>query len=363
MLPIDACQEKMPTMLSIIVFIVLFSSMAPTMSQGVAPDLSPPMSHAVAIDFSPLVKIYVNGTIERLIGKSSVPPSLDPKTGVQSKDVAISRRRGISARLYLPNSVTNSTTNSTQSKLPLLVYFHGGGFCVEHASSPTYHNYLNSLVTAANVVAVSVDYRLAPEHPLPIAYQDSWAALNWVSSHFGGGNRSEEWLSRYADPQRVFFSGDSAGANIAHQMAMKLGSDRLNGFKLNGIVLVHPFFWGSQPVGAEATLPVVVSLYMTALWRFVNPTSFGPDDPLFNPTMDPKLRELGCGKVLVFVAGKDALKDRGLYYGDVLKKSGWKGVVEVSETKGESHVFHLFSPPNKNSEAMLEKIVSFLHQS
>ncbi|XP_008236533.1 PREDICTED: probable carboxylesterase 12 [Prunus mume] len=313
----------------------------------------------LAYDFSPGIKVYKDGRVERLQGTDIVPPSTDPKTGVQSKDVVISQEPAISARLYIPKS---TTTSSPQTKLPLLIYFHGGGFCIESSSSPTYHNYLNALVSdsEANVVAVSVDYRLAPENPLPAAYEDSWAALKWVASH-SDGNSSEDWLNSFADFQRVFFSGDSAGGNLAHNMALKVGCEGLAGVNLIGIVLVHPYFWGTEPVGEELTAPAAAREIVSALWRFTYPSTSGSDDPFFNPGKDSKLGELGCVKVLVFVAEKDILKDRGLYYSEILKKSGWKGVVELIEAMGEGHVFHLEDPTCDNAVAMEKKIVAFLN--
>ncbi|KAL6213434.1 hypothetical protein ACLB2K_012881 [Fragaria x ananassa] len=109
------------------------------------------------------------------------PATIDPQTGVQSKDVVISTTPLISARLYLPKSAIPKSTG----KFPLLIYFHGGGFCNGSAFSPTYHNHLNLLVSEVNVIAISVEYRLVPEHPLPAAYEDSWAAVKWVETHFG----------------------------------------------------------------------------------------------------------------------------------------------------------------------------------
>ncbi|KAM5549224.1 hypothetical protein ABKV19_000586 [Rosa sericea] len=312
------------------------------------------MSDELAHDFFPIIKVYKDGRVDRLWGTSTLPASIDPQTGVQSKDVVISTAPPVSVRLYIPKSTTTESTR----KLPLLVYFHGGGFCNGSAFSPTYHNYLNSLVSEANVVAVSVDYRLVPEHPLPAAYEDSWATLKWVESHFAG-NGPEDWLNRHADLNRVFFSGDSAGANIAHHMGLRVGSEKLVGFKLNGIVLVHPYFWGEEPIGGEVALGH--REHLDALWRFAYPLTSGSDDPLFNPGKDPKLGELSCEKVLVCVAEKDALKDRGWYYSEVLKKSGWNGVVEVLETKEEQHVFHLINPSCDNAVTMLKKIVSFMN--
>ncbi|XP_062084218.1 probable carboxylesterase 12 [Humulus lupulus] len=315
----------------------------------------------VAHDFSPFLKIYKDGHIERLVGIDVVPPSLDPKTGVESKDVVISPETGVKARLYVPNSAASQP----QKKLPLVVYFHGGGFCVETPFCAKYHNAVNNLVAEANVVAVSVDYRLAPENPIPIAYDDSWAAVKWVVSH-SGGTGPDEWLNSLADHKQVFFAGDSAGANIAHHMALRAGLEgglvgSSDDSKLVGVALIHPYFWGAEPVGDEAKHPEKAKS-AEGIWRFACPTTSGVDDPYINPAKDPNLKKLGCDRVLVCVAENDLLKDRGFYYKEILEKSGWGGTVEVVEATGDDHVFHLSKPTCDNAVAMLKKISSFIKQ-
>ncbi|KAB1207109.1 putative carboxylesterase 2 [Morella rubra] len=309
----------------------------------------------IAYDHSPFLKIYKDGRVERIAGTEVVPPSLDPQTGVESKDVVISPETGVSARLYIPKR-----TNQTDRKLPLLVYFHGGGFCIETAFSPQYHRYVNSLVAEANVVAVSVEYRRAPEHPLPTAYNDSWAVLEWVASH-ADGKGPEEWLTNYGDLERVFFAGDSAGANIAHHMGLRVGAEGLDGVKVEGIVLVHPYFWGTEPIGGEAT-EAESRAKVDRLWRFTCPATSGSDDPYINPASDPKLGSMGCGRVLICVAEQDFLKYRGWYYRDLLGKSGWGGVVEVMEASGNDHVFHLVDPVCENAVAMLKRTAAFINR-
>ncbi|XVF67603.1 hypothetical protein PTKIN_Ptkin10aG0134600 [Pterospermum kingtungense] len=311
-------------------------------------------SSEVAIDVAPFLRVYKDGRLERIAGTEVVPPGLDPKTNVESKDVCYSPETGQSARLYIPQNA------SSAQKLPLLVYFHGGGFCIETAFSPTYHTYLNSLVAEANVVAVSVDYRRAPEHPIPAAYDDSWAALKWVASH-SSGNGPEEWLNSYVDFQKCYLSGDSAGANISHHMAIKNGKEKLNGVNLVGIILTHPYFWGKEPVGDETRDPAVRTMY-EGLWRFVSPTTSGPDDPWFNPIDDPSLGSIGCTRVLVCVAEKDELRHRGWYYYDKLKKSGWGGEVEMMEAQGEGHVFHLHKPTCESAVTKLKKVAAVINQ-
>lgn len=316
-------------------------------------------SNEVVLDLSPMIKIYKDGHIERLIGSDIVPPSFDPTTNVESKDILISKDQNISARIFIPKLNNDQFPNQ---KLPLLVYFHGGGFCVETPFSPPYHNFLNTIVSKANVIAVSVDYRRAPEHPLPIAYEDSWTSLKWVVSHLHG-NGSDEWINRYADFGKMFFAGDSAGANIAHHMAIRVGTQGLQGINLEGIVLVHTFFWGVERVGSEATEKSEHLSLADNLWRFVCPTSSGSDDPFLNPGKDKNLVRLGCKRVLVCVAENDSLKDRGWYYKELLEKIGYGGVVEVIETKGEGHVFHLFNPNCDNAISLLNQIASFINHS
>ncbi|XP_060667571.1 probable carboxylesterase 12 [Ziziphus jujuba] len=313
------------------------------------------MTNEIAHDLSPFLRLYKDGRVERLKGTDVVPPSLDPKTGVESKDVVISAETGLSVRLYIPKTAINAP-----KKLPLLVYFHGGGFCIETAASPTYHNYLNPLVGQANIVAVSVDYRRAPEHPVPVAYDYSWEALKWVSSHVQGQG-SSEWLNSHADLENVFFSGDSAGANIANNMAIRVGlSEEKIGIKLRGIILVHPYFWGKELVGEEAHGPEVKAM-IDNFWLLACPSSTGgSDDPFINPEKDPNLGRLGCERVLVCIAEKDIFKERGRHYVELVEKSGWGGTVELMEAKGEDHVFHLFNHNCENAIAMLNKIVSFI---
>ncbi|KAK4493416.1 hypothetical protein RD792_017682 [Penstemon davidsonii] len=276
-----------------------------------------------------------------------VPPSIDPLTNVQSKDIIISPENNISARLYLPKNP------DPHNKLPLLVYFHGGAFLVESAFSQKYHKHLNLLVKEANVVALSVDYRLAPEHPLPIAYEDSWLALKWVSAE----SEKEEWIRDYADLNRLYLGGDSAGGNIAHKLAILIGTELLTGIKLCGVFLNCPFFGGEVAIGDE----VIHKSYTDNLWRYVSPSAIGCDEPWINPGMDPGLSSFGCKRVLVYVAENDMLRGRGWYYKEALEKSGWGGEVEVVDVEGEVHVFSVNFPDGKSAMTMFKRLASFLN--
>lgn len=305
----------------------------------------------------PFIKVYKDGTVERLSGTETLPPSYDRRTNVQSKDVhvSIAPNLTISARLYLPGNDVVAC-----NELPLLVYFHGGGFFTESPFSPTYHHYLNSLVSEAKAVAVSVNYRLAPENPLPIGYQDSWLALKWVLSH-SKGSGDEPWLNDYADFGRVYLGGDSAGANIAHNVAIRVGSEKTD-IRLHGMFLNCPHFWGTERIGNEAGQPKGVA-WVESIWIHAYPDSTGFDDPASNPGMDPDLWKLGCGNVVVYVAEYDVLRDRGFYYEEVLERSGWVGKIKVVEVKGEDHVFNLNFPNSTKAKKMLKQLALFINNN
>ncbi|KAA8548609.1 hypothetical protein F0562_000293 [Nyssa sinensis] len=313
----------------------------------------------VTIDLSPILRVYKDGTVERLFGSPYVPPSPeDPTTGVSSKDITISPN--VSARLYLPKlTVTNQ-------KLPILVYFHGGAFCLESAFSFLDHRYLNAIVSEAKALAVSVEYRLAPEHPLPAAYEDCWAALQWVASHSAHDNDSiekEPWLINHGDFGKVCIGGASAGGNIVHNIAMRAGVRRLHGdVKIHGAFLSHPYFWGSEPLGSEQRNDDEKTRSYR-VWMFVYPSAPGGiDNPMINPFGHgaPSLSGLGCARLLVCVAEKDELRARGVCYYDAVKTSGWGGEVEFFEVQGEGHAFHIFNIDTENAKNMIKRLASFI---
>ncbi|TYG39589.1 hypothetical protein ES288_D12G027300v1 [Gossypium darwinii] len=297
-------------------------------------------SNEVIRDCPPFFKVYKDGRVERYFVTQPVPAGLDPTTGVQTKDVVISP--AVKARIFMPQSTTPG------QKLPLLVHYHGGGFSIGSAFDTFTYKVAAPLAKQANIVLVSIDYRLAPEHPLPIAHDDSWVGLQWVASH-ANGQGPEPWLNDNADPSRVFLAGESAGANIAHFVAVQAGVTKLVDLKIRGMLIVHPYFGTREPSDNE-------------LDKYVCPTSTEFDnDPIVNPAADPKLNEMACERVIVLVAEEDGFRNRGEAYYETLAKSGWRGKVEFFETKGEGHCFHVVIN-NHNTEVLKNKMVDFINK-
>lgn len=134
------------------------------------------------------------------------------------------------------------------------------------------------------------------------------------------------------------------------------------GLNILGVALVHPYFWGSEPIGSELLDPERKAS-ADKLWPFLCPSSPSNDDPRVNPMAEgaPSLAELGCQRVLVCVAEKDILRDRGWLYYEALGRSGWMGVAEVLQSDGEDHTFHLWNPGCENAKRLMNRLAGFLN--
>ncbi|NMF91660.1 alpha/beta hydrolase [Aromatoleum petrolei] len=131
----------------------------------------------------------------------------EPEAVASTLDVPLSRTDGsaLIARLYRPLDAAPTEV------LPLLIYFHGGGWCVGSVQS---HDALcRRMVNRTGCAVLSVDYRLAPEHPFPAAVEDALFATEWALTH------AQEFAF---DPARLGLGGDSAGGNLALVTALRL---------------------------------------------------------------------------------------------------------------------------------------------
>lgn len=193
--------------------------------------------------------------------------------------------------------------------LPVLVYYHGGGGVV---GSPRSHDGVcRFLAEHAQCLVVSVDYRLAPEHPYPAAVEDADAAFLAVverAAHWGG------------DPQRVAVGGDSMGANLSAVVSLRR---RDRGGPSPWIqLLVYP------PTHAYADLPsrreLADGFILTRdLIRWFRDCYIGradPLDPSISPLLAPSLRDQA--PAIVVTAGYDPLRDEGDAYAQALAAAG-----------------------------------------
>ncbi|KAM3248905.1 hydrolase 3 [Capsicum annuum] len=319
----------------------------------------------VVTDLYPIFRLYRNGRVERFneyFNVFYVPPSLeDPATGVSSKDVIISSH--VSARLYLPKNI-NVTSNE---KIPILVFYHGGGLVLGSAFFNKMHRFLNHLVSESNVICVSVEYRLAPENDLSILYEDCWTALQWVASHSEHENpnnsNKDSWLTSYGDFNRVFIAGDSAGGNIVYHMAMRAGRESLNGnVKILGSILACPYFLMPDK-SLDMQGNEVYRLWINICPELESGLS-AIDSPMINPLAEkaPSLSGLGCSRLFMAIAEKDVLVPREIMVRFVagVKKSGWNGELEFFEVEGEEHCFFVEDPEAEKAKDLIKRFASFI---
>ena len=224
---------------------------------------------------------------------------------------------GVPVRVYRP---------SPDRGLPAFVVFHGGGWVI--GSVEEFDVIARQLANVSNAIVVSVDYRLAPEHPYPAPLDDCWRALQWSAAHaaeFGG------------DATRLAVGGDSAGGNLAAVCAQRARDQ--GGPALTLQVLVYPacdcnFDTGSYLANAEGYLLEREEMQ----WFFDCYTAGGRHDAA-DPSISPlRAADLhGLPPALVITAEYDPLCDEGESYAARLRDAGVR--VELRRYDGLIHGF------------------------
>lgn len=220
----------------------------------------------------------------------------------------------IPVRVYWPDdgpTPPGSIPGSLRSCPPVTMYFHGGGFAV--GDLDTHDGTAREHAVAAQTLVVSVDYRLAPEHPYPAAVEDAWAATRWVADNAGRFG---------ADASRLAVAGDSAGGTLSAVVA-QLARDG-GGPALAFQLLWYPStMWDtSLPSFAEnADAPVLDNAAITAFTRWYAGHVDLSDPPA---TLAPGRAEdlSGLAPAYVAVAGHDPLRDDGARYAELLAAAG-----------------------------------------
>ncbi len=222
----------------------------------------------------------------------------------------------IPIRIYQPYGLDN---------LPILMYFHGGGFVVGNLE--THDLTCRRLAKKANCIVISVDYRLAPEYKYPHAPNDCYAATKWAyenAKEFGG------------DAKRMATCGDSAGGNLATVIALMAREKKE--FELLYQVLIYPTTDGTQTAPSIDQLADGYLLTKSLMAWFLNQykdENTVIKDPYFSPLYAEDLS--GLPPALVITAEYDPLKDEGTQYAERLKEAGVP--VVFKEFKGMIHVF------------------------
>ena len=203
--------------------------------------------------------------------------------------------------------------------LPLVVNLHGGGFVFGNLTGADW--LCGQLADRADAVVVSLDYRLAPEHPAPVPYEDAWAATGWLLEHAS---------SLGADPARAAIMGESAGGNLAALVTLALRDRRRvepATPALRGQVLIYPSTDLTMTSASATELVDAPVLTRTAIeWygRQYVPQGLPHSLPLDDPRVSPlhAADHTGLPPALVVAAGQDPLRDDAFGYAAALARSG-----------------------------------------
>jgi acetyl esterase/lipase len=201
-------------------------------------------------------------------------------------------------------------TPAGEGPKPVIVYFHGGGWVIGELD--TVDNPLRRIANRTGAVVVSVDYRLAPEHRYPAAFDDSYAATAWVAEHAAelGG-----------DPERIAVSGDSAGGNLAAAVAIA-ARDR-QGPRLAAQLLIYPvtdFDFTAESYEQNGEGYLLTKGSMQWFWaHYLGAQDLGKD-PYACPARADDLA--GLPPAFIATAEFDPLRDEGEAYAANLRIAG-----------------------------------------
>lgn len=267
----------------------------------IAPGLTAFLDQVAAADAPPIQTLPLDeareGAVALVLATEGVK---QPVAAVEDRDLPTSAGP-LRARVYRP--VT------TGEALPIVAYFHGGGWVI--MGIETHDGICRRLANASGALVVSIEYRLAPEHPFPAPLEDCDAATRWLAEHGGelGG-----------DPARMAVAGDSAGGNLAAGVALRA---QATGPPLRGQVLVYPVCdaaCDTESYRANGEAYLLTAETMAWFWGCYLGPGGDPADPLASPLRAGDLA--GLPAALVITAEYDPLRDEGEAYARRLEAAG-----------------------------------------
>jgi len=202
----------------------------------------------------------------------------------------------VPVRRYLPTDATD---------LPVVLFMHGGGFVCGDVAS--YDVVARRLATETGAAVVSIDYRLAPEHPYPIPLDDCHAALAWIVANAG---------ELGVDGSRVAVAGDSAGGNLGAALTLR---SRIEGPDLRAQVLIYPVIdpaCDTKSMVDNATGYLLTADAMREFWDFYLRDGADRNDAFL--AVDKAADLSGLPPALILTAEFDPLRDEGEHYASLL---------------------------------------------
>ena len=254
-----------------------------------------------------------------------------------------------SLQLPLPECTLASRMYHGSPQRPLIIYFHGGGWTI--GDLETHHPFCHLLAARTNCSLMSIDYRLAPEHPFPAAHEDAMAASRWIIDNLNAlaPNNGE-----------VVIAGDSAGGNLTLATAARMPDEP----RLRGCLMIYP---ATQHYHAEVRSYVEHANsgpLTTPIMRWFTDTylnGMAPADPSIE-VMFPGRRTpfRGFPRSLLITAEKDPLRDDGRRLAKTLKLAGV--TVQHEHFLEEAHGFPCSEGPTPAHERFMSLAAEWIQQ-
>ena len=232
---------------------------------------------------------------------------------------------------------------SVEVPTALILYLHGGGWVLGDLKQ--HDPAVRALANRTGAAILSINYRLAPEHPFPAGLDDAYAALNWCHAH-------REELVRAAAPLLV--AGDSAGGNLAAVLALE-ARDR-GGPQIDGQLLIYPVIDGRCSTLSwreNADCPLLTSRDMAWYWDHYAGQA-DRRDPRLSPCEAQD--HAGLPAAILAIAGIDPLRDEGLNYADQLARAGTS--VTILRYESLPHGFFNFAHVSDRAAAAFDEIAA-----
>jgi len=282
------------------------------------------------IDVIPPEMVRAGYRMQRVAQNQNAPQDLEVR------DLQVDGAEGpIGARLYVPKDAPATT--------PGLVYFHGGGFAIGDLESHDGH--CRRLAAYSGFRVISIDYRLAPEHPFPAGHDDALAATRWVFAH-----AAEIGF----DPARVAVGGCSAGGNLAASVSIDMkGEAHHPAFQL----LLYPGIWPDEETQSRKDLDGPILTKAAIAW-FDKVLAASGHPQAHRAQLGSKADLAGTPPALVVTGGYDPLKDEGRDFAARLNAAGVKA--QHIEYPGLVHDFYIMADVSPAVEVATRETVEIL---
>lgn len=227
---------------------------------------------------------------------------------------------------------------------PTVLFIHGGGWVIGNLN--THDSICRKIADSADVRVISVDYRLAPEHPFPVPYHDCERALQYIAAH-------ADQLK--VNLQRMVFCGDSAGANLAGYLGQNFYQKYQTPLKAQ--VLLYPVIGFYPETGSYATYTEGLPLVQSTMHWFFDQLAAEQSDKtkvsLLDQPFDP-----ANGEIYLLTLEHDPLRDEALLYLQHAIQSGIS--VEYHHLQGLMHGIFTLAGKLPIAESYLEQIGNFI---